>query len=191
MTHPDQFSPDPTNAKPASTPAAHWRVNGEPDDHGTRYDCERASLALGEYTDDELANGAFMNYDRRFSIEDMLNPKEGQHMPIVWMTAVKDRIRWLSRSLEAALAAPVAAAAEIDDLHVRLVAAETNVSHFSVLADRWCAVRDVPNDQLGAVGIPCIALPSGLKSGDYLNGQDADDAVDHMLLTHAAPEVKP
>ncbi|MBK5061749.1 hypothetical protein [Paraburkholderia domus] len=81
-----------------------WRINGEVDPHGTQYDCERAALTLGTLTDDELANGAFMNYDRRQSLEEMLNPKPGQHMPIVWMTAVKDRIRWLSRALERALA---------------------------------------------------------------------------------------
>jgi hypothetical protein len=88
-----------------STPAATWREKGEPDPHGTHYDCERASLTLGSLTDDELANGAFMNYDARLSIQDMLHPKPGQHMPIVWMTAVKDRIRWLSRALVKAQAA--------------------------------------------------------------------------------------
>ncbi|WP_074769933.1 hypothetical protein [Paraburkholderia fungorum] len=83
----------------ATTPAAAWRTNGEADPHGSHYDCERAALTLGNLTDDELANGAFMNYDAKLSIDDMLNPKPGQHMPIVWMTAVKDRIRWLSRAL--------------------------------------------------------------------------------------------
>jgi hypothetical protein len=88
-----------------STSAATWRDNGEPDPHGKHYDCERAALTLGSLADDELANGAFMNYDARLSIQDMLNPKPGQHMPIVWMTAVKDRIRWLSRALVKAQAA--------------------------------------------------------------------------------------
>jgi hypothetical protein len=89
-----------TEGEPAATPAAAWRKAGEPDPHGARYDCERAALTLGNYTDDELANGAFLNYDVRLSVQDMLHPKPGQHMPIVWMTAVKDRIRWLSRALE-------------------------------------------------------------------------------------------
>jgi hypothetical protein len=83
------------------TPASTWRANGEPDPHGTRYNCERASLVLGDLTDDELANGAYLYYDVRMSVEDMLNPKPGQHMPIIWMTAVRDRIRWLSRALTA------------------------------------------------------------------------------------------
>jgi hypothetical protein len=82
-----------------STPAAQWREKGEADPHGTQYECERAKLLLGDLTDDELANGAFMNYDRRQSLEEMMNPKPGQHMPIIWMTAVKERIRWLSRAL--------------------------------------------------------------------------------------------
>jgi hypothetical protein len=87
------------------TPAATWREKGEPDPHGNLFDGERSTLMLGDLTDDELANGAFMNYDCRLSIQDMLNPKPGQHMPIVWMTAAKERIRWLSRALVRAQAA--------------------------------------------------------------------------------------
>lgn len=82
-----------------STPAAEWRVNGEPDPHGTSYDCERAQLCMGKLTDDELANGAFMNYDVRPPIQSIIDGKA--FSPIAWMTAVKDRIRWLSRSLVA------------------------------------------------------------------------------------------
>lgn len=82
------------------TPASRWRD----DPHGTTYDVERAQLALGKYTDDELANGAFMNYDVRPPLEAILEGKA--HSPIAWMTAVKDRIRWLSRSLEKAIHAP-------------------------------------------------------------------------------------
>lgn len=37
------------------TPAANWRQNGEADPFGKRYECERASLPLGNLTDDELA----------------------------------------------------------------------------------------------------------------------------------------
>ncbi|WP_441280622.1 hypothetical protein [Tardiphaga sp. 862_B3_N1_1] len=85
------------------TPGAQWRQDGEPDPHGTRYDCERAELAMGSLTDDELANGAFMNYDRPLNIEGII---AGTHQsPIAWMTATKDRIRWLSRALDKALAA--------------------------------------------------------------------------------------
>jgi hypothetical protein len=87
-----------------STPASAWREKGEEDPHKGRYDGERAQLMLGKYTDDELANGMFMNYDVRLSFADMTNPKPGQHMPIVWMTAGKERIRWLSRALEKEIA---------------------------------------------------------------------------------------
>ena len=76
----------------------------EPDPHGTRYHCERAALALGHLSDDELANGAFMNYDQKLDIARALVNEPGYHPPIVWMTAVKDRIRWLSRQLAAARA---------------------------------------------------------------------------------------
>lgn len=84
------------------TPGATWRANGEPDPHDDRYDCERAGLCMGSLTDDELANAAFMNYDVRPSFQDVIDGKA--FSPIVYMTAVKDRIRWLSRALEKAQA---------------------------------------------------------------------------------------
>lgn len=66
------------------TPAARWREAGEPDPHGVRYDCDRAQLAGGDMTDDEVANAVFLNS----SIHNL--------------TIAKDRIRWLSRRLEQA-----------------------------------------------------------------------------------------
>lgn len=65
--------------RPEETPASRWRVNGQADPHGTRYDCERRRTAMGHMTDDELANAIY------------LDPNIGN------LTAAKDRIRWLSR----------------------------------------------------------------------------------------------
>lgn len=84
---------------PPSTPSSQWRANGEPDPHGDTYACERAKLTLGHLTDDELANGAFLNYNTTPALSDLLSGRN--FGPIVWMTAVKERIRWLSRALEA------------------------------------------------------------------------------------------
>jgi len=87
-------------ALPAVTPtpepatvAAIWRANGGPDPHGNRYDCERAALSKGNLTDDELANAIFMADRNSLDL-------------IVWQTAAKDRIRWLSRALERAVTPP-------------------------------------------------------------------------------------
>lgn len=79
------------------TPAARWRANGEANPHQGQYDCERAQLAHGKLTDDELANAVFM-CDHRTSFES-----------IGWLTAAKERIRWLSRALAAATAPKPAA----------------------------------------------------------------------------------
>lgn len=86
-----------------STPGAEWRVLGQPDPHEDRYDCERAALTLGKFTDDELANGVFMNADQPLDIDRMMPRDPSYHPPIVWLTAAKDRIRWLSRALEGAI----------------------------------------------------------------------------------------
>jgi hypothetical protein len=96
-----------------TTPGATWREKGEADPHGTRYNCERAALTLGTLTDDELANGAFLAYDRQPSVDELLSGKG--FTPIVWMTAVKDRIRWLSRKLAEAEVRPAPAAGDALD----------------------------------------------------------------------------
>lgn len=79
------------------TPAAGWREAGDPDPHPDLLRKERTELVMGNLTDDELANGAFLNYDQHPSVKDLL--MGNGVTPIVWMTAVKDRIRWLSRKL--------------------------------------------------------------------------------------------
>lgn len=105
-----------TDAVP-STPAAQWRVAGEQDPHGTQYDCERAALTLGKLTDDELANGVFMNGDRPMDINRILARDPEYHAPIVWLTAAKERIRWLSRALERACAPASVQTDHIADEH--------------------------------------------------------------------------
>ncbi|WNL63657.1 hypothetical protein ST4_099 [Aeromonas phage ST4] len=100
------------------TPAAHWREKGEPDPHGSYYDRERAELPLGNLTDDELANEVFMWGDHKPSVAEIVNGTA--KMPIVYLTAGKERIRWLSRKLieaEQQHAAMLAAQAD----HQRLV----------------------------------------------------------------------
>jgi len=87
------------------TPSSRWASAGEPDPHGNRYDCERAALAMGDLSDDELANAVFMHGDQRPS---MAQFAAGVMLPIAYLTAAKDRIRWLSRALVAAQAEKVA-----------------------------------------------------------------------------------
>lgn len=84
------------------TPSSLWAANGEPDPHCKQYECERSKLILGKLTDDAIANGVFMNYDAPLDLAGILNGTA--HSPIAWVTAAKDRIRWLSRSLDKALA---------------------------------------------------------------------------------------
>ena len=89
----------PEHKTPA--PSSKWAAAGEPDPHGKAYDCERAELSMGEYTDDELANAVFMHDHRSFDIAATMRGEPGS---IVLLTAAKERIRWLSRSLDKALA---------------------------------------------------------------------------------------
>ena len=102
---PENTSSNPADFVPVhqrtdeATPAARWRAEGRSDPHGDRYDCERAKLGLGNMTDDELANAVFMHGGDRLDLAAVIR---GEPSPISLLTAAKDRIRWLSRQLEAA-----------------------------------------------------------------------------------------
>jgi hypothetical protein len=87
----------------ATTAAANWRKNGEADPHGHRYDCDRSQLAMGNLSDDELANSVFLHGDGTHGRAPVSEVVAGRAFwPIAWLTAAKDRIRWLSRKLVAA-----------------------------------------------------------------------------------------
>jgi hypothetical protein len=85
-TPPDNLQRVPAVPQALGTPAAKWRVLGHTDPHMTRYDCERGHLLMGNLTDDEIANAVYLNNN-----------------DLATLTAAKDRIRWLSRQLEAAI----------------------------------------------------------------------------------------
>jgi hypothetical protein len=53
-------------------------------------------------------------------------------------------------------------------------------------AARYRFIRDVLPENLGVSGVPCVALPESLKSGDYLSGDDADCAIDAAILALSA-----
>lgn len=75
-----------------STPNAKWIADGEADPFDGRYDVARADLPMGDVTDYTLANNVYMYGNMKPTIEDMMNG----HMPIIYLTAAKERIRWLS-----------------------------------------------------------------------------------------------
>lgn len=82
-----------------STPS---RVNKLKDPFSSYLDRERADLCLGDLSDDELANAVFMHgnpYDRDRE-QTLLS---GGIPSIAYVTAAKERIRWLSRQLNIAL----------------------------------------------------------------------------------------
>jgi len=83
----------------AGTPSHRWTE----DPHAGQYDGERADLAMGDLTDDELANAVFMYGNHMPEILDVIAGKA--QMPIAYLTAAKERIRWLSRRLDATLEA--------------------------------------------------------------------------------------
>jgi len=51
-------------------------------------------------------------------------------------------------------------------------------AHDKQNAERYLKLRNINDEQLGAAGIPCISMPTGLKTGHHLNGDEADRAID-------------
>lgn len=88
-----------------ATPSARWAADGLPDPHAGRYACERAALTLGNLTDDELANAVYLHGNEQPSMADLVAGKALSG--IVYLTAAKERIRWLSRALEATCKQPL------------------------------------------------------------------------------------
>lgn len=90
-----------------ATPSARWAADGLPDPHAGRYACERAALTLGNLTDDELANAVYLHGNEQPSMADLVAGKALSG--IVYLTAAKDRIRWLSRALATTCKQPLQA----------------------------------------------------------------------------------
>lgn len=82
-----------------NTPANRWSEKGEVDPFANYLNKKRSELPMGDFTDDELANAMYLNYDRVPPVQEMLSGNA--KMPIVYMTAGKERMRWLSRQVVA------------------------------------------------------------------------------------------
>lgn len=65
------------------TPSSKWQAEGEKDPHGSRYDCGRQEIAMGNLSDKDLALWACPSF-----------AKEG------YRRAAADRIMWLSNRLD-------------------------------------------------------------------------------------------
>ena len=80
------------------TPSSQWSATNEEDPHKGKYDCRRIDLTLGDLTDDQLANDVFLYGDNKPSIHEIMAGTA--KMPVIYLTAGKERIRWLSRQNE-------------------------------------------------------------------------------------------
>jgi hypothetical protein len=85
-----------------STPSSRKEENGETRPFMELLNQERGSLCMGSYTDDELAVQLFLHGD--MTVEQKTAAiMAGEPFSIAYLMAGKERIRWLSRHLDAAL----------------------------------------------------------------------------------------
>lgn len=83
----------------------HWLVKGEKDPFPNYLDRDRADLPMCDFSDDALGNYLFMNYDRTVDMDVAIMMMIGrgektEHVTRIHMaTAIKERLRWLSRQL--------------------------------------------------------------------------------------------
>lgn len=93
-----------TELNSLKTPSSRWLVDGDEDSFPKLINEERGSLMLGNYTDDELANAIYL-HGNPCDAEKTRRLLKGDITDIAFLTAGKERIRWLSRHLEAQLKA--------------------------------------------------------------------------------------
>lgn len=85
-----------------TTPSSRKEENGETRPFMELLNQERGSLCMGSYTDDELAVQLFLHGD--MTVEQKTAAiMSGEPFSIAYLMAGKERIRWLSRHLDAAL----------------------------------------------------------------------------------------
>jgi hypothetical protein len=82
-----------------AAPSMEWLVKGEKDSFAHYLQRPREDLPCSDMSDDTLANYAFMYYNRPLGEEHdiLLGRAEGHHPKIAFMTATKERMRWLAR----------------------------------------------------------------------------------------------
>lgn len=137
-----------TDLGAASTPGARWMA--EADGQNPFPDLinrERGSLCLGSYTDFELANEVFLKADMSDE-EKVRNLLAGKVTPIALLTAAKERIRWLSTHLEAALSRENMLIQELSTFGARL----------DKVGDSLAALVPMPFDEM-------VLLEDGDKAG--------------------------
>jgi cell division protein FtsB len=79
-------------------------------------------------------------------------------------------ITTLSDGLRQAVLIGAAAEKERDQLRAEVQALRKDAELFRQL-------RDLPDELLGAPGVPCVAVPEGPRSGRYVSGPDLDAAM--------------
>lgn len=114
-----------TELNSTSTPSSNWFKDGDPDNFPKLINKERGDLMLGDHTDDELANAIFM-YGNPCDHEKTRRLMAGELTDMAYLTAGKERIRWLSRHLEAQLKANAELVAQIATLEADLYVAEND-----------------------------------------------------------------
>lgn len=130
----------------ATTPSSRWKQEGRKDEFDELLNQERGSLCLGNHTDDELAAELFI-YGNQSPEERSRSMIQGKPSSIAFLMAGKERIRWLSRHLDASLANEKRLAAEVEDLKVT----QNTLWDFLVsdYIERWETCDILANDVAG------------------------------------------
>jgi hypothetical protein len=181
-----------------TTPAAKWREEGQADPHGEHYNCQRAALTLGELTDDELANGVFLHGNEPLNINALLRKTPGYHSAVVWLTAGKDRIRWLSRVLEESKSREEALQVRLNTADQRIDELEQDKARLDALeANCWDVRYDSsPNGDAGDSSISIEIVRHWMdKPTERVIGEDYSEnlraAIDQAMTAPAYPPARP
>lgn len=157
-----------------ATPSAFWWANEQTDPHGAHYavGVERAKLAMGDLTDDELANGVFMNGDGS-------NSSDRFFRPIAWLTAAKERIRWLSRQVTGLTDRVSQLQTENESLKQKLEAAQVTYLRDTAALDRKIAeLMRIGNSVVVMKGAHQVLVQDVVRQEDIQLTQGVPQVVD-------------
>lgn len=116
-----------TDLNAATTPSSRALAAGEERRFMEALDQERGSLCLGNHTDDELAAELFI-YGDMSADQKHLAIMSGKPSSIVYLMAGKERIRWLSRHLDAALSSEEKLKARVKELEEQVEQLQADLS---------------------------------------------------------------
>lgn len=112
------------------------------------------------------------------------SPQGTEQVSSAWLAQLREEYRLFAEECKRLqiVEAGLRTALQTSNDHTKLLMAERDTLRAEIEALRKDAelfrqLRDLPDELLGANGVPCVAVPEGPRSGRYVSGPDLDAAM--------------